>query len=303
MSLLRFTTVDVFTGRQFGGNPLAIVHQADSLKTPQMQDIAAEFNLSETAFVLRPRDAANTARVRIFTPRAELPFAGHPNVGTGFVLAREAERRGQPIADDLMTFEELGGLIRVKVLRDGSGIAGAQVAAPQRLSIGETMPPGIVAQLCGIAISGLEQSRHLPCLASVGAPFVFAEVKNRATLAGAAPVAAAFAQSLPQTSAVGLFLYVREPLSNPPIQARMFAPMLGVPEDAATGAANLALAGLLAHLHSKSDLVFKTRIGQGVDMGRPSVLGVMATKKNGTVTATHVGGRCVPVMKGTLTLA
>lgn len=302
MSLLRYATVDVFAEQQFGGNPLAVVHGADGLTTQQMQTIAAEFNLSETTFVLRPQDPANTARVRIFTPRAELPFAGHPNVGTAYVLASEAERRGKPIANDVLTFEELGGLVTVNVLRNGGSIMGAQVAAPQRLSVGTTLAPGIVASLCGLSPASIEQSRHLPLLASAGIPFVFAQLKDRAALTAASPNGSAFAQHLPRELASGLFLYVREPQSDPPIQARMFAPLLGVPEDPATGAANVALIGLLAHLNSKPDLVLKARIGQGVDMGRPSLIEAMAAKRNGVVTASQVGGRCIPVMSGTLTL-
>lgn len=302
MSLLRYATVDVFAEHQFGGNPLAVVHGADGLSTQQMQTIAAEFNLSETTFILRPKDPANTARVRIFTPWAELPFAGHPNVGTAYVLANEAERRGKPIANDVVTFEEPGGLVTVNVLRNGGSIMGAQVAAPQRLSVGTTLAPGIVASLCGLSPASIEQSRHLPLIASAGMPFVFAQLRDRAALTAASPNTSAFAQHLPRELASGLFLYVREPQSNPPIQARMFAPLLGVPEDPATGAGNVALIGLLAHLNSKPDLVLKARIGQGVDMGRPSLIEAMAAKRNGVVTATQVGGRCIPVMSGTLTL-
>lgn len=250
----------------------------------------------------RPQDPANAARVRIFTPRAELPFAGHPNVGTAYVLATEAERRGRPLANDRLIFEERGGLVTVNVLRNSAGIEGAQVAAPKPLSVGSGLAPGIVSALCGLPTHSIEQSRHLPLIASAGMPFVFAQLRDRASLSAAAPNRDAFFQHLPPDLASGLFLYVREPQSDPPIQARMFAPLLGVPEDPATGAGNVALIGLLAHLNSKPDLVLKARIGQGVDMGRPSLLQAMAAKRNGVVTATQVGGRCIPVMSGTLTL-
>ena len=110
---LTFVTVDVFTDRQFGGNPLAVVIDADGLSSRQMQVIAAEFNLAETTFVLPPQDAAHTAQVRIFTPRAEMPFAGHPNVGTAFVLAREGQCHGRPVGGEAMVFEEAAGLVRM----------------------------------------------------------------------------------------------------------------------------------------------------------------------------------------------
>lgn len=302
MTLLRFNTVDVFSEHQFGGNPLAVVHGADMLTTEQMQSIAAEFNLSETTFVLRPQHAGSTARVRIFTPRAELPFAGHPNVGTAYVLAAEAARRGRAYEGDTLRFEELGGLVTVNLLRNSSGIIGAHVAAPQPLSVGSGMAPGIVAALCGISTHGIEQSRHLPLIASAGNPFLFTQLKDRTVLSAATPNEAAFAEHLPRDIAAGLFLYVREPENDPPIQARMFAPLHGIPEDPATGSANVALIGLLAHLNSKPDLVLKARIGQGADMGRPSLVEATAAKRTGVVTATKVGGQCVPVMSGTLTV-
>src|SRR6201994_2567826 len=117
---LNFVTVDVFTSTQFAGNPLAVVLNAQSLSGGQMQAIAAEFNLAETTFVLPPKDPANTAEVRIFTPRYEMPFAGHPNVGTAFALARAGSSYGRPVGGDSVTFEEKAGLVPVSLLRDGS---------------------------------------------------------------------------------------------------------------------------------------------------------------------------------------
>lgn len=302
MTLLRFSTVDVFAEQRFGGNPLAVVQGADSLTTEQMQAVAAEFNLSETTFVLRPQNPAHTARVRIFTPRAELPFAGHPNVGTAFVLAVEAERRRRPIEGNTLTFEQHSGVVSANILKDSHGIAGAQITAPQQFGIGAGLAPGIVAALGGLQPGAIEQSRHLPLLASAGNTFLIAQVVNRVALSAATPDAAAFAQLLPAELATGLLLYAREPQSNPPIQVRVFAPLHGILEDPATGSGNVALIGLLAHLNSKPDLVMKARIGQGYDMGRPSLMEATAAKRNGAVTGTQVGGRCIPVMSGTLTL-
>src|SRR5579862_5934521 len=130
---IEFITADVFTERRFGGNPLAVVLDGRELTTAQMQAIAAEFNLAETTFVLPPKDAAHTAQVRIFTPRAEMPFAGHPNVGTAFVLAREGECHGRTVGGEAMVFEEAAGLVRIELLKQGSAVVGASLAAPQRL--------------------------------------------------------------------------------------------------------------------------------------------------------------------------
>src|SRR5215471_12116748 len=127
---VEFVTVDVFTDRQFGGNPLAVVADGTGLSTSQMQAIAAEFNLAETTFVLRPDRPENTAKVRIFTPRAELPFAGHPNIGTAFVLGRLGRTYGRAVGDPLV-FEEKAGLVRLDLIKDGGAIAGARLSAPQ----------------------------------------------------------------------------------------------------------------------------------------------------------------------------
>src|SRR5260370_26750382 len=134
---LEFTTVDVFTDRPFGGNPLAIVTNAQGLSTEQMQSIAAEFNLAETTFVLPPQDPAHTAEVRIFTPKAEMPFAGHPNVGTAFVLARAGQSYGRAVAGDPLVFEEKPSLVPMDLTRQGDVFVATRPAAPVRLGIGE----------------------------------------------------------------------------------------------------------------------------------------------------------------------
>src|SRR2546421_11329182 len=127
----KFVTVDVFTDRRFSGNPLAVVLDAQGLATPEMQKIAAEFNLAETTFVLPPKDPAHTAEVRIFTPRHEMPFAGHPNVGTAFALAREGTSYGRPVNGDRVIFEEKAGLVPITLLKDGATVSGARLASPQ----------------------------------------------------------------------------------------------------------------------------------------------------------------------------
>src|SRR5262245_15808923 len=132
---VEFVTVDVFTDRQFGGNPLAVVTDGTELSTPQMQAIAAEFNLAETTFVLPPERPENTAKVRIFTPRAELPFAGHPNIGTAFVLGQRGECHGRPIQGSTLQFEEIAGLVRIELWTNASAVIGACLAAQQTLAV------------------------------------------------------------------------------------------------------------------------------------------------------------------------
>ena len=296
---LEFVTVDVFTDRRFGGNPLAVVHDADGLTTAQMQSIAAEFNLSETTFVLPPQDPSHTAEVRIFTPKAELPFAGHPNVGTAFVLGRRGKVPGRAIVD-AVAFEELAGLVLIDLLRENGAIVGARLTAPQPLSRGPDLPVDIVAAACSIAVEDIETAHHQPCVASCGTAFIFAEVKTRQALATARPRPDLFAEHLPIGGAAGIHLYLRESGGEIDIRARMFAPLHGVPEDPATGSANVALAGLLASLRPEPDISLETRIAQGIEMGRPSLLKAAAEKRGGQITRTRIGGRCVAVMTGTI---
>src|SRR5689334_15598235 len=269
---LKFVTVDVFTDRQFGGNPLAVVLDAAELSSRQMQAIAAEFNLAETTFVLPPKVPEHTAQVRIFTPRAEMPFAGHPNIGTAFVLAREGECHGRPVGGETVVFEEIAGLVRIKLMRQGSAVVGARLAAPQMLTIGDRVPPEIVAEACALSVADIETRHHQPCVASCGSPFVLAELKTRRALTAAQPRTDVFARHLPRDGATGIHLYVQTGDDGADLQTRMFAPLHGIPEDPATGSANLALIGLLAQLRPEPDLHLAKRIAQGVDMGRPSLL-------------------------------
>ncbi len=299
---LQFTTVDVFTDRQFGGNPLAVVTNAQGLSTERMQAIAAEFNLAETSFVLPPKDPKHTAEVRIFTPKAEMPFAGHPNVGTAFVLARAGESYGRKISGDRLVFEEKAGLVHMELTREGGIVMATRLAAPVPLKVGEQVSPEIVAAACGLAVGQLESGAHRPVIASCGVDFVFAEVKSRAMLAAATHHGDVFAKHLPMERAVGIHLYVPVHENGIDIQTRMFAPLYGVPEDPATGGANVALIGLLAHLRSEADVTLDKAIGQGFDMGRPSILQASAEKKAGKVVATYIGGRCMPMMSGVIDL-
>jgi trans-2,3-dihydro-3-hydroxyanthranilate isomerase len=299
---LNFVTVDVFTDRQFGGNPLAVITDAQGLSGERMQAIAAEFNLAETTFVLPPRDPAHTAEVRIFTPKAEMPFAGHPNVGTAFVLARAGTSYGRPVTGDRLVFEEKAGLVAMDIVREGGAVVATHLAAPVPLGFGEEIDPALVAQACSLKPDDLKLDIHPPRVASCGAPLLFVELKSREALRRAAPRAEVFARELPRDRIVGIHLYVQERDGEIDVHTRMFAPEHGIPEDPATGGANVALIGVLAHHRREADITLAKTIGQGFDMGRPSVLQASAEKKVGTVVATYIGGRCKPMMSGAIQL-
>ena len=291
----RYETIDVFTETKFGGNPLAVVLDAEGLDTETMQAIAREFNYSETTFVLPPTTPRNTAHVRIFTPFEEMPFAGHPNVGTAYVLARLGTLFGHPLTDQLL-FEEIAGLVPVHILRNAGTITGSELTAPQNLTIGTQILPGVIAACLGIPETDIMTDRHPPMVADVGAKFIIAEVRDTATLAAMRPAAAAFAALLPIDGTSKLLAYT--PTSEDSLQCRMFFAVPDIREDPATGSANAALAALLAHLAPEPDAMFKLRIAQGIEMGRPSLLLTTVEKLGGTIVATRVGGHCVPVMEG-----
>ncbi len=298
----RYVTVDVFTDRAFGGNPLAVVLDAGGLSTAQMQAIATEFNYSETTFVLPPRDNAHDAQVRIFTVRSEIPFAGHPNVGTAFVLATQSAK---PPAR--LKFEEKAGLVPVEILTEGGKVVGAELTAPQKLGKLAPFDAGQAAACASLAPGDIRADRHPPQIVSVGLPFVVAEVATREALRRAKPDAAAFARALPVDGCDAIYLYTRDvPPGEQPcdLQARMFHPgSNGLSEDPATGSATVAAAALLADLSGERDGELKLRIGQGVDMGRPSLLLTRVLKQGGAIVSAHVGGGCVPMMEGTFRLA
>jgi trans-2,3-dihydro-3-hydroxyanthranilate isomerase len=289
MPVYPFVTVDVFTQARFGGNPLAVFTDATGLSDAQMQSLAAEMNLSETTFVLQPADPAHTARVRIFNRTAEMPFAGHPTVGTGYVLAQ----RG---AGGVLTLEVPAGIVEVNIERDAQQAPiGAVIAAPQPLSLGAEFDVETIAACAGIDPSGVVVSEHRPVEASVGVGFVIAQL-TEAALAAAAPDLAAFHQAADKhadgAERLSLHLYSRE---QGRIRARMFAPLSGTWEDAATGSANAALAALLLSL--TADQTGRYEVSQGTEMGRPSRLKLTARRQDGGIRST-VGGGCVPMFRG-----
>jgi trans-2,3-dihydro-3-hydroxyanthranilate isomerase len=286
---------DVFTETRFGGNPLAVLPKAEGLSDHQMQQITREFNFSESAFVF-PAKAGYTRHVRIFTPGGEIPFAGHPNVGTAFVLASAGDF-GEINSSLTVTFEEEAGLVPVTIGCEKGAVVRCEVAAPQSLSLGKTVSAELVASAASLSPEDILTEMHQPQVCSVGLPFVITELTDRGALERARINMSGFDALADVKLKPSLHLYVR--VSNGfDIRARMFAPLSGVPEDPATGSASCALAGLLAHYKEKPSGSFAWRIAQGVEMGRPSTLIARAEKADGTVKATWVGGSCVMVSEG-----
>ncbi len=284
---MEYVVYDVFTDRPFGGNPLAVIPDARGLSEDQLFAITKEFNFSETTFVYPP-EAGGDAKVRIFTPGTEMMFAGHPTVGTAIAL-HDLGRVGPDMVLELGV-----GPIPVQV----SGKA-ARFVTRVPLNVGDAPSVQDVAACLGLDASAIRTDRHAPEIASVGLPFALAELNDVEALSAALPntdAFRAFDPNWPTDSHYDLLVYTR---SGSAINARMFAPLDGIPEDPATGSAAAALAAYLGQLDGVSAAF---EISQGVDMGRPSTISAEVTIGNGAPKSVAISGEAVKVMEGRLTL-
>ncbi len=298
----KYYICDVFTETRFGGNPLAVLPNAEGLSTEQMQKIATEFNFSESTFVF-PADSGNTRKVRIFTPTIEVPFAGHPNVGTAFTLATIGEF-GDLLEITEIVFEEKAGLVPITIRNETAKAIWSELKAPEKLSIGKSVNEQLVADVLNLGVSDIVTETHMPQVASVGLPFLIVGLKDRIALEKARVNLAALDKlvDLDVTPDIHIYIKTQDSKDDFDIRARMFAPLDGVPEDPATGSANCALVGMLSHYSEQSSVNLSWKIIQGVEMGRPSVLQARASKENGEVTGVWIAGQCVMVAEGYITV-
>ena len=284
----------MFTKQRFGGNQLAVLPDAQKLSDWQMQQVAREFNFSETAFVL-PAETGHTRKVRIFTPTTEIPFAGHPNIGTAFVLA-ETGALGKEIPDTVL-FEEKAGLVSIEIQANLDSPTSFELKAPQVLTLQEFPAIRSVAKALSLRENEIVVTTHAPTVASVGLPFLFVEVLDLSVLSQVRIDMAGFDRLLVEGAVPYVHVYTPKTGSTD-IQARVFSPLDGVAEDPATGSANCALAALLSHYRSERDGEFSWCVFQGIELGRRSVLRIRARKENGCVVASWVGGTCVMISEG-----
>lgn len=284
---------DVFTDIAFGGNQLAVLPDATGLTDQQMQQIAREFNFSESTFVF-PAEGNNTRKVRIFTPTREVPFAGHPNIGTAFVLASIGgiENSGQ------ITFEEKAGLVEISLTTIKNKVF-CELKAPEKFSLGATIDVELMGKALSINTHEIITKTHVPQIASVGLPFIMVELSNQKILQLAKPNLDGFQAIADLGIMPDIHMYLK---SNDEfdLRTRMFAPFDGVPEDPATGSANCALTALLVHYNELDSGQVNYKIAQGIEMGRPSLLQSRAEKRNGKVTGTWIGGNSVITCKGSI---
>jgi trans-2,3-dihydro-3-hydroxyanthranilate isomerase len=289
---LHFHTLDVFTDRPFGGNPLAVFPEAGDLDGEGMAAIAREFNLSETVFVLPPRIPGALRRLRIFTPGRELPFAGHPTVGTAILLS-ELGISGTGGTEGFV-LEEEGGPIPVRVRTNPDGLTFAQLSVASLPFAGPPAPPvPLVAEM--LRLSPSDVGGDVVGM-SAGVPFLMVPVANVEALTGARLDLGRWQATLASYWATEVFLFARTAGNR--LRARMFAPAMGITEDPATGAAAAALAGYLAVRSGQTDGMLTWNIEQGVEMGRPSVIEIEADLLGGHVSGVRVGGTAIRMSEG-----
>jgi trans-2,3-dihydro-3-hydroxyanthranilate isomerase len=300
---LRFLTADVFTERVFGGNQLAVFPSAEDLDAATMQSIARELNLSETVFVLPPADPAHTRKIRIFTPGAELPFAGHPTIGTAFVLASIGE---VPLAATgaSIVLEEGVGPVPVAIRTAGGRPSYCELTAAQLPEWGPAPPPvEEIAAALSLRPDDIRTDVLAPGGVSCGIPYCFVPLRDQTALARARINLPAWERSLSNWWAPAVYLLVETGgRDEAHFRTRMFAPGIGIAEDPATGSAAAALAGYLAATDVPGSGTLRWVIAQGVEMGRPSRLHVECDRAGGRIVAVRVGGSSVLVAEGRLTL-
>ncbi len=299
MPSFQFLTADVFTSARFGGNQLAVFPNAQDLDPALMPCIAREFNFSETTFVLPPKDPKHTRKVRIFTPGGELQFAGHPTVGTAFILATIGDVRLTG-AETRIVLEEGVGPVPVTIRAQDGKPGFAQLSVAQLPQYGPPAPSAAdLASALGLEAGDVLSNDWHAEAVSCGTMFLFVPLRNRAALARARVRPDDFERVLKGYVTEKVFLFCDEPeLPGSHYRARMFAPTIGVPEDPATGSACVGFGGYLAKRDQRADGTLRWVVEQGFEMGRPSILEVEVDKKAGAVAAVRVGGNSVLVTRG-----
>ena len=295
----RYAILDVFTSRPLAGNPLAVVLDSEGLDEARMQAIAAEFNLSETVFVLPPERPVHSAAIRIFTPARELPFAGHPTVGIAILLGLERAAAGAGNDEMVLVVEERVGPVRCGVSLHGENAGHAIFDLPRLPEAGES-PAGDEALAAALTLLPAEIGfeNHHPTVYDAGLPYTLVPVRDLDVIARARINPAAWDAGFGSRSA---YLYCRETVEAAHgFHARMFGPAFGIGEDPATGSAVAALAGAIARFDQPPGGSHRYMIEQGFEMGRPSLIGLEIDMDGGAVVEGRLGGEAVVVARGTL---
>jgi trans-2,3-dihydro-3-hydroxyanthranilate isomerase len=293
---LRFVTLDVFTDRAYAGNPLAVVLGADAVSARAMQVIAREFNLSETIFVQAPVNPDHTARVRIFFPAGEIPFAGHPTIGCAIHLATADHPEGDFEVE--LRLEEEAGLVPVRVWRRGDRVQAELTAPVVPQAAPGTAPPALLAAALDLPEAAIGFGHHAPAVWQGGPAFLYVPVADLAALARARPIEPHWSALMEAAGVDSAYLYTPEEVPGWDFRARMFSPGTGIPEDPATGSATAILAAQLRAARALPMGTATFRIRQGVEMGRASALCLSVDHGRDGITAVRISGAAVPISEG-----
>jgi trans-2,3-dihydro-3-hydroxyanthranilate isomerase len=301
---LKFYTLDVFTSLAFGGNPLAVVLGADHLTTEQMKAITREFNLSETTFVMKPDAADNSAKVRIFFPGGEMPFAGHPTLGTAALLADLSVTDDEPFRAQIR-LEMKAGLTPVSITRNEQGLFGTLTAPviPFEADV-KTPATDAIAKFLNLKASDIGFDAHTPAVVEAGPRFLMVPLKSREALQTAKIIEPNWSKVLEKMpDVVGIYLYTKGgENSKTSFRARMYSPTGGIPEDPATGSATVMLAYQILTHDKPADGTHHFQLEQGYEMGRPSDLVLSFGVKAGALEAVLVSGNVIRMMEGEMNI-
>jgi trans-2,3-dihydro-3-hydroxyanthranilate isomerase len=299
----RYAILDVFTDRPLAGNPLAVVLDGDGLGDERMQEIAREFNLSETVFVQPPENPLHSARIRIFTPRKELPFAGHPTVGTAVLLALEGANGKSGPRESMTVLEENVGPVRCGAFVKGSAAGRAIFDLPQdSIEADWVADDETIANALRLLPGEVGFENHRPSVFSAGVAYAFVPVRDLEVVRRARPSLAVWHEAFSGDAAAAL-VYCRETTQpGRHFHGRMFAPTFGIDEDPATGSAIAALTGVVMKFDRPPAGSHRLTIEQGFEMGRPSLIGLEIDVEGGRIAAARIGGDAVVVARGTLTI-
>ncbi len=301
---LNYHILDVFTEHRFAGNPLGVVRDAGQLDSTQMQNIARELNLSESVFIVPSSRPAHSARLRIFTPAKELPFAGHPTVGAAVLLGELRTADQGADQDGIIILELTAGTVRVGVRVRNGHATYAEFDAPRLPAEAGVLPPiETLAAALSLIPSEIGFENHRPSCFAAGNAFGFIPVSTLEALARATVDPQHWAAAFSEQGLVGAYLYTRQAGPSAPVfHARMFGPDVGIPEDAATGSAAVCLAGAIYHFDRLPDGSHRRVIEQGVHMGRPSFIHLTTIVEAGKLVTVRIGGHAVRVAEGIITV-
>lgn len=299
---LKFHILDVFTDKAYGGNQLAVIEDAGGLDAGQMQAITKEFGFSETVFLQPSQNPLAEARLRIFTPSHEIPFAGHPTVGVAVLLGVKKANSNGCSSNALIMLEEEIGLVRSVVSLDAGKTPYGEFDAPKMPVVYEDVPEvDLVADALGLSVMDIGFENHTLYSAGLGTRFMFVPLRNIAIVRQVAPDFTYWEQAFGSYGPLGVYAYCRHGVEDDVgFHARMFAPALGVMEDAATGSAAVAFATVIDKFESAPSQQYETMIEQGYEIGRPSRIKLEVEFEDKHMRAVRIGGHAVQVGEGTL---